>query len=297
MTASPHAEISHSPRPHRHESVTARRTTLLLLILPALAIAFVVEEAIRTLIILERVERERDTWQRPEEVLAALDLRRESLAFLWIRAQLRGQRNIRVIVGEEDEPKLRGARIDAALVANTLHEMTAAAPVLTTLFQSMSEGGRLVVLDRAERGTEPTHAGGHAMTPQAADRLISAAGFRAVRRDDRFIDRAGDDDVWWLAVYVRSVPGSARRHAISDPGRTSSVGQANTDRSDHARSVAAVEDFGRVAEHLTLHSAVQVPRTEVGRASERHCHNARDADKSEQMVDEHRGRRVPTLSS
>ena len=28
-------------------------------------------------------------------------------------------------------------------------------------------------------------------------------GFRLVSRDDRFIDRAPDEDVWWLAVFER----------------------------------------------------------------------------------------------
>ena len=41
----------------------------------ALALAIVVDQAIGTLGALTVVERERDTWQRPEDVLRHLDLR------------------------------------------------------------------------------------------------------------------------------------------------------------------------------------------------------------------------------
>ena len=52
----------------------------------------------------------------------AVDLRRESLALLWIRAILRGQWNVRVIHGEVNNPDLPARLVDAVLVANTYHE-------------------------------------------------------------------------------------------------------------------------------------------------------------------------------
>jgi SAM-dependent methyltransferase len=99
--------------------VTKRVAAVLALVLVVVPALFVLEEAVRTLGVLDQVERERDTWQRPDEIIRqldltpgntvvdlgsgagyfslkiaprvgptgrvlAVDLRRESLAFLWI---------------------------------------------------------------------------------------------------------------------------------------------------------------------------------------------------------------------
>ena len=113
--------------------------------------------AINTLEYLDLVEAERDRWQRPEDVVAALklkqgdavadlgsgagyfalklsravgtsgrvlavDIRRLPLVFLWIRALLGGHQNISVHLGGSDAPKLPAGALDAVLIANTYHE-------------------------------------------------------------------------------------------------------------------------------------------------------------------------------
>jgi len=118
----------------------------------------VVQQAYQTLSTLTRVERDRDAWQRPEEILQrlhlrpgmtvvdlgsgagyfalkiaprvgpagrvlAVDLRRESLAFLWIRAVEAGDRNLLVIHGDVTDPRLPPGPVDAVLIANTYHEL------------------------------------------------------------------------------------------------------------------------------------------------------------------------------
>ncbi len=157
--------------------------TLVVIVVPAV---FVLEEVVRTLGTLDRVERERDSWQRPDEILRqldlhpgmtvvdlgsgagyfslkiaprvapngrvlAVDLRRQSLAFLWIRAVLGGHWNLHVIRGRVDDPKLPPTPVDAVLIANTYHELTAPEQILKALYTSMRPGGRLVVVDRAPR--------------------------------------------------------------------------------------------------------------------------------------------------
>ena len=99
----------------------------LLLAFLSVPLAYVVWQAVLTLRALDQIEAERDTWQRPDAVVAALDLhpgqtvvdfgsgagyfalklapvvgpdgavlatdvRRESLTFLWMRAHLKGVR-------------------------------------------------------------------------------------------------------------------------------------------------------------------------------------------------------------
>ena len=200
---------------------------------------YVIDQAVRTLDTLTTIERERDTWQRPGDILRqlelgpgdrvvdlgsgagyfalkiaprvapdgrvlAVDLRRQSLVFLWIRATLDGLWNLRVIHSHVDDPLLPPDPIDAVLIANTYHELTAPAPILKALFALMRSGGRLVVVDRgpgAGDETDAAVAGHHEMSAAVAERDIVRQGFVTVARDDRFIDRPTDPDVWWLIVF------------------------------------------------------------------------------------------------
>ena len=204
----------------------------------SLSAAFVIEEAVRTLFALDRIERERDTWQRPDDVIRALrlrpgdtvvdlgsgagyftlkisrnvapggrvlavDLRRQSLAFLWIRCRLHRQSNIRIIHGRVDDPRLPPGPMDAVLIANTYHELADPPAILRALVASMRHDARLVVVDRGPRGNEPGDAGHHEIPPGLAERQINQAGFLTDSRTDRFIDRAADQDLWWLITFRR----------------------------------------------------------------------------------------------
>ena len=89
------------------------------------------------------------------------------------------------------------------LIANTLHELTTPEPILKALHTTMRSGARLVVVDRGPREdgvTRTLPAAHHEMRPADAERALTRQGFQLVARDDRFIDRAGEDDVWWLIV-------------------------------------------------------------------------------------------------
>jgi SAM-dependent methyltransferase len=92
--------------------------------------------------------------------------------------------------------------VDGVLITNTFHELTAPAPVLDALSRAMRPGGRLVVVDRGprHRGAEDR---GHLITADVAARAITAQGFRLVAREDSFIDRQGEEDVWWLMTFRR----------------------------------------------------------------------------------------------
>jgi SAM-dependent methyltransferase len=217
-----------------------RRIAILLVCVFFLAPAILVGcQAIQTLRVLTRVELERDAWQRPSDVLQQLnltpgsvvvdlgcgagyfalklsplvgthgqvlaeDIRRESLAFLWIRRFLRNARNVRVIRGDPDDPHLPPWPVDAVLIANTYHELDRRSALLGLLFHAMRSGGRLVVVDRGPRqsveGNHVSAAMRHDLRPGAAADEIQQARFELVSRDDRFIDRPGEEDIWWLLV-------------------------------------------------------------------------------------------------
>jgi ubiquinone/menaquinone biosynthesis C-methylase UbiE len=217
-----------------------KRALVVLASIGVLLTAYVGEEAVRTLGELDRVEAERDTWQRPEAVVAqlglrpgatavdlgagagyfalkmasavgpsgrvlAVDLRRESLVFLRMRAWRRGLPGISTIVGEFADPRLpRDTTADAVLIANTFHELSDPDPILASLAAHMRTRARLVVVDREERNSvshETRNA--HSIQPDVAEQRIEDHGFRLVHRDDIFINRVVDDDTWWMLVFEK----------------------------------------------------------------------------------------------
>ena len=207
----------------------------LLVVAPLL---FVVYEGVHTLRILTAVERERDQWQRPADVLRALvltegatvvdlgagagyfalklsaqvgargivlaeDVRVESLAFLWIRRFTRGAHNVRVILGTPGDPHLPAGAADAVLIANTYHELSVPGAILDAAFGAMKPGARLVILDRKIRSAsaaDATEAGHHGVPPGRVRREIREHGFEPIAHEEQFIDRPQDDDIWWMIV-------------------------------------------------------------------------------------------------
>ena len=196
-------------------------------------------QAVQTLYALDRIESERDHWQRPTDVVQALnlseggvvvdfgsgvgyfalklplivgksgsivaeDIRQEPLVFLRIRALLRGRHNLRTIRGETDNPRLPAGFADAVLIANTYHELTEPKQILRHLAESLKRGGRLVIVDRALRSgpaeSRESQTEHHELRPDLVETEVRNAGFEIISRDDLFIDRPVDDHIWWLLV-------------------------------------------------------------------------------------------------
>ena len=208
---------------------------------------FVISQGLQALHRLDFVERERDSWQRPDDVIEPLrlkdgkfvaevgcgagyfslklaskvggygsvlaeDILREPLAFLWIRALLRHQGNVRVIHGNLDDPHLPKEGLDAVLIANTYHKLTNPQPILDHTFQALRSDGRLVILDRGPRSYHGESRATQMQQYQIAAALVESdirqSGFEVVSREDHFIDRPAserlgdrpDDHLWWLIV-------------------------------------------------------------------------------------------------
>ena len=179
---------------------------------------------------LEVVETERDRWQRPDAIIAALglqpgrvvvdlgsgsgyftlklaaavgnqgrvlavDIRRLPLFFVRLRALLRGRHNIDTIVGTPDDPKLSPNAIDAVLIVNTYHELSDAPAILKHISLSLRSGGRLVIVDRS-RNDEEQH---HEIAREAVETDLTRNDFLILGRQDNFIAEAGSG-IWWMIV-------------------------------------------------------------------------------------------------
>ena len=217
------------------------RVRVVLFLVGAILLALSLNTAygfLNTLDRLKVVEAERDRWQRPSDVLRALDLRRGnavvdlgsgagyfalklapivgspgkvtavdvrkvSLLFLRVRAFLRNEHNIEVIFGDQDDPHLPAGNADSVLICNTYHEFRNPRLMLDHTFEALHPGGRVVIVDR-----EPQAVNGEQNERSVGDHEISAAsvetelrrrGFEILSVEEFFIDGPGDDQ-WWLMV-------------------------------------------------------------------------------------------------
>ena len=221
-------------------SRSSYRVKLVLFLLCAIAIFFLVDTAYQGLNTLSRlnvVEAERDQWQRPSEVIQALDLkpgnvvvdlgcgsgyftlklsapvgqsgsvlaediRRLPLVFLWLRTFQRGQHNVNIALGEPDDPHLPMQGVNAGLIANTYHEFTNSQAILVHMVRSLVSEGRLVVIDReprpVETGSTGTAAEHHEVSLDQVERELRQEGFEIISHQARFIENDPSNENWWL---------------------------------------------------------------------------------------------------
>ena len=219
----------------------AYRVKLVVCLLCGIAALFFFDTAYQgfsTLSRLDAVEAVRDGWQRPSDVVQALDLRpgnvvvdlgcgsgyftmklssvvgrsgnvlaedlrRFPLVFLWFRKALKNKRNVRILHGDSNDPHLPLQGVNAVLIANRYHEFTDSQVILAHVYRSLISGGRLVVVDRGPQSAsadfgEATRE--HEELPEQVARELRQAGFEILRRQDRFIENDPLNKTWWLIV-------------------------------------------------------------------------------------------------
>jgi SAM-dependent methyltransferase len=206
------------------------RTKLGLAIIGSIAFLFIADtiyEAAKTIRQLDVIEAERDQWQRPADIIDALDLkpgdsvvdlgcgsgyfslklsstvgaagkvyaveiRRLPLMFLWARAGRREHYNIARVLAKPDNPAIQPSTAQAVLIANTFHELDDSDNILDHLAKALVPGGRLVIVDpmRTESGV---------LTVSSVEGQLRRHGFDIVSSDNGFINKS-PRGVWWLIV-------------------------------------------------------------------------------------------------
>ena len=197
-------------------------------------------QALSTLNQLDIIEAERDHWQHPSEVIQALnlksgetvadlgcgsgyfslklsepvgpngrviaeDIRRLSLAFLWIRTQRKGKHNVRVLLGDVDDPHLAPHSVNAVLISNTYHEFTAPGAIMDHVRQSLVPGGRIVIIDRTPKDQQEPGAAfqEHEISSEQVQAALHKAMFEIDSRTDHFIESDPEHEKWWMIVAHR----------------------------------------------------------------------------------------------
>ena len=156
---------------------------------------------------------DRDGWQRPAEVVAALalppgarvadlgagtgyfatrlaravpaglvyavDLEDDMVAYLGQRAAREGLKNLRPVRGAADDPHLPEA-VDLILVVDTYHHIAARPRFFAALSSRLRPGGRLAIIDfkrESPMGPPPEHR----IPPQTVAAELAEAGYRQVQ--------------------------------------------------------------------------------------------------------------------
>ena len=238
----PDSKVQHAYR--------VRVSLFLLAVILVTAVLAIGYQGSYTLRVLDVVEHDRDHWQRPAEIIELLELKKgsavadigsgagyftlkiapivgehgsvfavdilkEPLAFLWIRALLHHQSNVHIIHGEQDNPHLPQGQIDAVLIANTYHELMHPRAVLNHVFHSLRRGGRIVIVDRgpppSDQQSGEIEERHHEVPSSAVESDLRETGFDLISVRDRFIDLPAvdppgdrpDNHAWWVIVACK----------------------------------------------------------------------------------------------
>jgi ubiquinone/menaquinone biosynthesis C-methylase UbiE len=143
----------------------------------------------------------------PSGKVFAVDINDAALLKLKQHLSEEGLKNVEVIKGAEDDPKLPANRADAVLIVNSYHEMTAHEAMLRHTLAALKQGGVFVLMegisDSRETKSRDEQIKHHQLAPQVAKQEVEEAGFEIVEVRDPFIERTPDEDGksrWWVLV-------------------------------------------------------------------------------------------------
>jgi precorrin-6B methylase 2 len=139
----------------------------------------------------------------------AVDVSQSKLNLLNTNLSDRNISNVTPIKGDADDPKLPRARIDAALILDTYHEMDEHDAVLSRVYEALRPGGRLVICEpigedrrSLSRGAQEKR---HELGINFALDDLRKAGFEIVSQKDPFVDRSNvkGDKMWVIVARKR----------------------------------------------------------------------------------------------
>jgi predicted methyltransferase len=143
----------------------------------------------------------------PSGKVYAEDISDGQLVKLKQRVGEEGLKNVEIVKGMEDDPKLPTEALDGVLIANAYHEMTAHEGMLSHVMSGLKQCGVLVVMDgmwdQHESRSRDEQVKFHELAPTLARREVEKAGFEIVETRDPFIERAPDADGksrWWALI-------------------------------------------------------------------------------------------------
>jgi predicted methyltransferase len=150
----------------------------------------------------------------PDGKVFAEDISNAAMEWLSARVRVFNLRNMEVVKGESNDPKLATDRLAGVLIVDTYHHFTDYPAMLDKVFHALKPGGRLVIADygfvehRARSRSEQVKL--HEIDPALVQRELTEAGFAVSKCEDPFVKwvpgvgntRSSATDLW-LIVAVR----------------------------------------------------------------------------------------------
>ena len=115
----------------------------------------------------------------------ANDLQPEMLKMLAARLARENVRNVTLVPGAIDDPKLAPSSIDLVLMVDVYHEFSEPQKMLRGIRTALKPGGRLVLLEYRKEDPDVPIRFEHKMSVAEATLELEAEGFTLARTDDR----------------------------------------------------------------------------------------------------------------
>jgi predicted methyltransferase len=150
----------------------------------------------------------------PEGKVFAEDISDSAMRWLNARMKVFDLRNVEIVKGEIDDPKLPADGLTAVLIVDSYHHLANYQAMLKSILHALKPGGRLVIADYSftEHRTQPRadQLKLHEIDPELVRGEVGQAGFEIVKCDDPFVkwgpgvgnSRSSATDMW-LMVAVR----------------------------------------------------------------------------------------------
>lgn len=121
----------------------------------------------------------------PEGRVLAVDIQQEMLHLLELRAKEGSYKNVEMVLGTEDDPKLPPKSVDQMLLVDVYHEFSKPAEMLKAMRKSLKPGGQLILVEFRGEDDEVPIKPLHKMTKAQILKEIPANGYKLVKEYDK----------------------------------------------------------------------------------------------------------------
>lgn len=119
----------------------------------------------------------------PNGVVYAEDVQAEMIGATQRRVQREGLRNVRSVLGTQDDPRLPTGRIDAVLIVGIYHEIVNPGALLRNVARALKPAGRVGIVDFTPGDGGPGPAAGERVDLKLIQRDAQRAGLRFLKQE------------------------------------------------------------------------------------------------------------------
>ncbi|NND71632.1 MAG: methyltransferase domain-containing protein [Rhodothermales bacterium] len=114
----------------------------------------------------------------PSGRVYAVDIQQEMLNVIQAKSDSLGVRNVSVVLGDEQDPRLPEAKIDLALIVGSYHEFYYPYEMMTSIVESLVPGGRVVLVEYRKEDTTIDVPDAHRLTREQMVQEMEEVGLR-----------------------------------------------------------------------------------------------------------------------